>query len=90
MPASTLVLSSDFAWLSPSCRPSPREVEAYAHLIRMAEHTAPQDFAACLREAELQLWIWRHDARRRAPLRRRATWPRESGRVHREPALSRA
>lgn len=64
--------SPDFSWLSPSCRPSPKEVETYAHIINAVEHNPPERLDSSLREAELQLWIWRNEARRRGPRRRRS------------------
>jgi hypothetical protein len=71
MPASTSAPVADFSWLLPSCRPSPEEVETYVALINEVEHTPPEFHACCLREAELQLWIWRNEARQHAPQRRR-------------------
>ena len=65
-------LPPGFSWLSPACRPSPEEVQTYAEIISEIEHNPPERFASCLREAELQLWIWRNDARKRAPRRRRS------------------
>jgi hypothetical protein len=66
------MLPPGFSWLSPACRPTPDEVLTYAHLINEVEHRSPAEIDDCLREAELQLWIWRNEARKRAPRRRRA------------------
>lgn len=74
MPA-VVPLPPEFSWLSPSCRPSPEEVRTYANIINAVEHNPPERLASCLREAELQLWIWRNDARKRAPRRRRSARP---------------
>lgn len=81
MPASTLSLPPGFSWLSPACRPSAEEVLTYARLISAVERNPPAVFAECLREAELQLWTWRNDARARAPRRRRTRRPIHEGTV---------
>ncbi|HVS54454.1 MAG TPA: hypothetical protein VHD62_19010 [Opitutaceae bacterium] len=75
MPTRFFPFSPDFSWLSPACRPSPKEVEAYAHIINAVEHNPPDRLDSSLREAELQLWIWRNEARQRAPRRRRSARP---------------
>jgi hypothetical protein len=70
-------LPSEFSWLRPAYRPSPQEVDAYTHFI--AEHesaavSALTDISRRRDEAELQLWLWRHEMRKqaaRAPRRAR-------------------
>lgn len=61
--------SSEFSALHPACRPSPQEIEAYTHFI--ADHESPEisaltDVSHRRDEAELQLWMWRHEAREQA------------------------
>ncbi len=51
----------EFSWLSPSCRPSPTEVDTYARLITAAEGEPPEFVPRHRQEAELQLWIWRNE-----------------------------
>ena len=75
MSASSLALPPEFSFLSPKCRPSPEEVRSYADLINEIEHRPPELLESCLREAELQLWIWRNESRSRAPRRRRSARP---------------
>jgi hypothetical protein len=58
-------LPSEFSGLHPACRPSPQEVEAYTHFIADNERPAIAALADASHrrdEAELQLWIWRHEA----------------------------
>lgn len=66
-------LPPGFSWLRATYRPSEQEVDAYAHLIA---HTEGYPSAAAgsrlLDEAELQLWIWRNEMRKRASRRRAA------------------
>lgn len=47
-------------------------METYAHIINAVEHNPPDHLDTCLREAELQLWIWRNEAKQSATRRRRA------------------
>ena len=56
-------LPAGFQWLSPAYRPSPAEVEAYAQAIALAQGDPPGMAEKHRREAELQLWIWRDEAR---------------------------
>jgi hypothetical protein len=66
-------LPPGFSWLRPAYRPSPQEVDAYAHLIADTEGILSETDASRLyEEAELQLWIWRHETRQR-PVRSRAS-----------------
>jgi hypothetical protein len=66
MPRSVASVPRGFSWLSPLYRPSDEEVDAYAHIIANAEGYPGETNAARLhREAELQLWIWRAENRRR-------------------------
>ena len=61
-----------FSWLRPACRPTDQEVNAYAHVIANAEgYPSESNRARLLREAELQLWIWRTENRHRASRRQR-------------------
>jgi hypothetical protein len=71
MPFPAPCLSTTVTWLSPSDRPSPQEVETYAHLIQAFENHPPESFHSCLREAELQLWSWRNDPAKDPPGRSR-------------------
>lgn len=66
--------STAFPPLSPAFRPSPKEVERYAHFILAHEGRSPDALEACRREAELQLWVWRCENRRRA----RRRWRHET------------
>lgn len=61
-----------FSWLSPAYRPSSREVETYARIITAADGDPPEMMETHLHEAELQLWIWRNETRRRVTARRTA------------------
>lgn len=73
MPLSIAALPPDLSWLHPAYRPSDREIDAYAHIIANTEGYPCEAAAARLRdEAELQLWIWRTENRRR-PAGRHAT-----------------
>lgn len=73
MSLSIAALPPDFSWLHPAYRPSDREIDAYAHIIAHAEGCPCESAAPRLRdEAELQLWIWRAETRRR-PAGRHAT-----------------
>ena len=83
MPAYGPSLPADFSWLSPTCRPSPQEVETYAHIINAVEEHSPEQFDSCLREAELQIWIWRNEE----ALARRPKRARRSKLPHPTPAL---
>jgi hypothetical protein len=70
MPYTNLLLPSGFAWLSPAFRPSRREIRKYALAIAAREgvpHELADTFA---REAELQLWVWRAEHRRRSRAKR--------------------
>lgn len=60
------------AILSPACRPSAEEVDAYARLILAHEGSPLDELDEKRREAELQLWAWRNEHRRRA----RSRWRR--------------
>lgn len=62
-----------FSWLRATYRPSAEEVAAYAEVIALAEGQPELAADAHLRqEAELQLWIWRTETRRRSPRRSRS------------------
>ena len=61
-----------FSWLSPAYRPSSREVETYARIITAADGDPPEMMETHLHEAELQLWIWRNETRRRVTSRHTA------------------
>ena len=67
----TVFLPPELAWLPKDSRPSPQEVETYAHLIANAEGDRFESPEAVLQQAELQLWVWNAEQRRRAPVRRR-------------------
>lgn len=55
-------------WLRPTYRPSAEEVAAYAEFIAVAEGHPDRAADDHLREeAELQLWIWRAETRKRSP-----------------------
>lgn len=64
-------LPPEFSWLSPTYRPSRREVETYAQIITAADGDPPEMVRTHWREAELQLWIWRNETRQK-PKRFRA------------------
>jgi hypothetical protein len=64
-------LPTGFSWLHPAYRPSDQEVDEYAHIIANAEgYPAESNALSLYREAELQLWIWRTENRRRGPRKR--------------------
>jgi hypothetical protein len=66
MPRSASSPPPGFSWLHPAYRPSEREVDAYAHIIANAEgYPGESNTSRLLREAELQLWIWRTETKRR-------------------------
>ncbi len=52
-----------FSWLLPAFRPSRREVRAYADAIRAADQDHGRKERSPLRQAELQLWVWRMETR---------------------------
>lgn len=62
-------LPPGFQWLSPRYRPSRQEVETYARIITEADGDPPELVQTHLKEAELQLWIWRTEQRQRAQRR---------------------
>ena len=65
-------LPPEFSWLRATYRPSEKEVDTYAHLIANAEgYPHPSSGSRLFDEAELQLWIWRDEMRKRASDRRR-------------------
>jgi hypothetical protein len=73
MSLSSSSLPSDFSWLRPAYRPSEKEIDTYAHLIANAEgYPQPASGSRLFDEAELQLWIWRNEMRKRSRERRRA------------------
>ncbi|WP_146180133.1 hypothetical protein [Opitutus sp. ER46] len=49
---------------SPSAHPSPEEIASYAAEIARKEGEPPEQAKVYAREAELQLWVWRTEARR--------------------------
>ncbi len=64
-------LPPEFSWLRASYRPTEAEVDAYAHLIANSEgYPSPSGGSRLFDEAELQLWIWRDEMRKRASHRR--------------------
>ena len=72
MAYTNLSIPAGFAWLSPAFRPTTREIQNYAAAIA-AREGLPLEFADTFRrEAELQLWVWRNENRRRT-YKRRAT-----------------
>lgn len=58
-----------FSWLPLAFRPSAQEVENYARVITTAEGEPPEMIDRHLREALLQLWIWRYENGRHSRLR---------------------
>jgi len=72
--SSSSPLPMEFSWLSPATRPSTREIETYAHIINAVERHPPERLAEAVREAELQLWVWRNESHgsRDGPRRRRS------------------
>jgi hypothetical protein len=64
-------LPAGFGWLSAACRPTPKEVEAYAREIARQEGEYTRVSEKQRREAELQLWIWRTENGQRTARRRR-------------------
>jgi hypothetical protein len=71
MPSHTSLLPG-FGWLLPKFRPTREEVRAYAKFIRAADPQPVRRPTALLRQAELQLWVWRTENRLLPPTRRRA------------------
>jgi len=70
MPYTNITLPTGFAGLSPAFRPTRREVRNYAVAIATREGV-PLEFAETFQyEAELQLWVWRNENRRRSHPRR--------------------
>ena len=66
-------LPQEFSWLRATYRPSEKEVDTYAHLIANTEgYPHPSSGSRLFDEAELQLWIWRNEMRKRASARRRS------------------
>lgn len=72
-------LPPEFSWLRATYRPTDQEVDTYAHLIANAEGYPNDGISSrLLEEAELQLWTWRTEMRKRASRpRRAATSPNE-------------
>jgi hypothetical protein len=67
MSLSVSSLPRGFSWLRPASRPSPEEVDAYAHIIANAEgYPSEKSAARLLDEAELQLWAARSEKPRRS------------------------
>lgn len=72
-------LPPEFSWLRATYRPSDREVDTYAHFIANAEgYPTDVERSRLLEEAELQLWAWRTEMRKRASRPRRVAMPRAS------------
>jgi hypothetical protein len=66
-------LSPAFSWLRSTYRPTDREVDTYAHIIAYHEgYPTETSGSRLLEEAELQLWIWRNEMRKR-PSREKIT-----------------
>lgn len=79
MALSVSTLPPGFSWLRATCRPSPQEVDAYAQIIAEAEGRPSDEPDAQLHDqAELQLWIWRTETRRRTPRTARAATARST------------
>jgi len=74
MSLTTASLPPGFSWLRATYRPSDQEVDTYAHFIANAEGY-PTDAvqSRLLEEAELQLWTWRTEMRKRASRPRHAS-----------------
>jgi hypothetical protein len=72
-------LPAGFSWLLPIFRPTRAEVKAYAEVIRAAENRPPGRQPGFLRQAELQLWVWRAENKIPAPKRRRSIRSRDDG-----------
>lgn len=67
-------LPPGFTWLRATYRPSDQEVDTYAHYIANAEgYPTDVERSRLLEEAELQLWTWRTEMRKRAHRPRRAS-----------------
>lgn len=67
-------LPPGFTWLRATDRPSDQEVDTYAHYIANAEgYPTDVERSRLLEEAELQLWTWRTEMRKRASRPRRAS-----------------
>lgn len=76
MSLSVSSLPPEFSWLRATYRPSDQEVDAYAHLIANVEgYPSSAERSRLLEEAELQLWTWRTEMRKRATRPRRAPTP---------------
>lgn len=68
MALSVSSLPSGFSWLRATYRPSAQEIDAYMEVIAKAEGRPwPIDDSHLHDEAELQLWIWRTETKKRAP-----------------------
>jgi hypothetical protein len=67
MVMSSAFLSREHPRLPVSYRPPALEVEIYAHLIAEAEGVDAEPAESRLQEAELQLWVWRTENRKRSP-----------------------
>lgn len=70
-----------FSWLLPAFRPTREEIRAYAKIISASETRPRERRSSFLRQAELQLWVWRTENRLMPPKPRRAV------RVRRVPDL---
>ncbi len=69
-------LPPGFTWLRATYRPSDQEVDTYAHYIANAEgYPTNLEQSRLLEEAELQLWTWRTEMRKRARRPRRGSVP---------------
>jgi len=79
MPLSPSSLPPGFTWLRATYRPSDQEVDTYAHFIANAEgYPTDPERSRLLEEAELQLWTWRTEMRKRTSRPRRASMPAAS------------
>lgn len=65
MSSTAISLPVGFSWLSPAFRPSEDEIQTYAAAIAAREGALPGRAAEYRREAELQLWVWHNEMRRR-------------------------
>lgn len=72
-------LPPGFSWLLPAFRPTREEVRAYAQAISARENRPLTKRGSFLRQAELQLWVWRMENRLLPPK------PRRSPRVRKLP-----
>jgi hypothetical protein len=85
--ASSPSLPAGFSWLLPDFRPTRREVKAYAEAIKAADAGRGRTRGAILKQAELQLWVWRTETRQPPPRRRPGAGSDDGSMVHAMPAF---